>query len=237
METKDPNAHSAQLEDHYVNRSGWLRAAVLGANDGIISTASLVIGIAAASDTREPIVLAALAGIVGGALSMAAGEYVSVGSQAEIEKADLKREKKELDTIPEIELQELAELYEKRGLDKDLAKKVAVQLSQHDALEAHARDELGISDITQPKPLQAAMASLVSFMAGGLLPLLVAIYCPLKQMILTQYISSVFFLAIMGYIAAKTGGSDPVKGMIRVCFWGTIAMLVTALAGYLFDKS
>jgi VIT1/CCC1 family predicted Fe2+/Mn2+ transporter len=169
-------------ENHYTNRSGWLRAAVLGANDGILSTTSLAIGIAAASQSRNPIVLAALAGLVAGALSMAAGEYVSVSSQSDIETADLEREKKELDTTPEAELEELAELYEKRGLDKELAKQVAVQLTSKDALGTHARDELGINEITQPKPLIAALASAGSFIVGGLLPLLVSLFAPWKWM-------------------------------------------------------
>jgi len=223
-----------ELEKHFVNRSGWLRAAVLGANDGILSTASLAIGVAAASDTRSPIILAALAGLVAGALSMAAGEYVSVSSQSDIENADLKREKKELDTMPDIELKELAKLYQKRGLDSELAMKVAKQLSDHNVLEAHARDELGINEITQPKPLQAALASGASFISGGLLPFLVSLFAPINQMVIYQYSFAIVFLALSGVIAAKTGGSNIVKGILRICFWGTIAMGITALAGYLF---
>jgi len=222
------------LETHYINRSGWLRAAVLGANDGILSTSSLVIGIAAATDLRNPIVLAALAGIVAGAFSMAAGEYVSVSSQSDIETADLKRERRELETMPDVELKELAKIYEGRGLSPDLALQVAHALTEHNALEAHAKDELGINEITQARPFQAALASGASFIAGGLLPLLVAVFAPVKNMVLIEYTASIFFLAIAGMIAARAGGSNVVKGILRVCFWGTVAMGATALVGYLF---
>nr|WP_276904809.1 VIT family protein [Pedobacter kyonggii] len=224
-----------ELEKHYTNRTGWLRAAVLGANDGIISTTSLVIGIAAASDTRSPIVLAALAGLVAGALSMAAGEYVSVSSQADIEKADLAREKIELETMPELELKELAKIYVTQGLDEDLAMQVAIKLTEKDALLAHARDELGINEITQPKPLQAAFASGASFISGGILPFLVAFLAPIKSMVFYQYGFAIVFLALSGAIAAKAGGSNMIKGILRICFWGTVAMVVTALAGYIFE--
>ena len=223
-----------EREKHYINRSGWLRAAVLGANDGILSTTSLVIGIAAASDTRNPIVLAALAGLVAGSLSMATGEYVSVSSQSDIETADLKREKNELENMADIELNELAKLYEHRGLDKDLSRMVALQLTKHGALEAHARDELGINEISQAKPLQAALASGASFIMGGLLPLLVSIFAPIKFMVIDQYLFSMVFLAVTGIVAANVGGSHIVKGVLRVCLWGTIAMGITALVGYLF---
>jgi len=221
-------------EKHYTNRSGWLRAAVLGANDGILSTASLAIGVAAASTSREPIVLAALAGLVAGALSMAAGEYVSVSSQSDIEVSDLARERQELATIPETELKELATIYQQRGLDQDLAMKVAEQLTAHDALGAHAKDELGINEITQAKPLQAAMASAASFIAGGLLPLLVSIFAPLVSMVAYQYGFAILFLAASAVVAAKAGGSNSVKAVLRICFWGTVAMVMTALVGYLF---
>jgi VIT1/CCC1 family predicted Fe2+/Mn2+ transporter len=223
-----------ELEKHYTNRSGWLRAAVLGANDGILSTTSLAIGIAAASHTRDPIVLAALAGLVAGAMSMAAGEYVSVSSQSDIETADLEREKNELDTMPDVELKELAKMYQQRGLEKNLAMQVAVQLTKKDALATHARDELGINEMTQPKPLTAAFASAGSFISGGLLPLLVALFAPLKFMVVCQYSFSIVFLALSAIIAAKAGGSNIGKAVIRICFWGTIAMAVTAFAGYLF---
>jgi len=219
---------------HYINRSGWLRAAVLGANDGILSTTSLAIGVAAASDSRSTIVLAALAGLVAGSLSMAAGEYVSVSSQSDIEMADLKREKKELDSMPELELRELADLYKQRGLDNDLAMQVAVKLTEHNVLEAHARDELGITEITQAKPFQAAMASGSSFITGGLLPLLVSLFAPVNHMIVYQYCFSIVFLALLGAVAARAGGSGVAKGIIRICFWSTIAMGITALVGYLF---
>ncbi len=223
-----------ELEEHYTNRSGWLRAAVLGANDGILSTTSLAIGIAAASTTREPIVLAALAGLVAGALSMAAGEYVSVSSQSDIEHADLAREQNELSTMPETELKELAKLYQHRGLDEDLAMKVAQQLTAHDALGAHAKDELGINEITQAKPLQAALASAGSFLAGGMLPLLVSIFAPLHSMVACQYGFAILFLAGSAIVAARTGGSNVIRAVLRICFWGTVAMLITALVGYLF---
>jgi VIT1/CCC1 family predicted Fe2+/Mn2+ transporter len=221
-------------EIHYSNRSGWLRAAVLGANDGILSTTSLVIGVAAASDTRSPIILAALAGLVAGALSMAAGEYVSVSSQSDIETAELKREQIELDTMPEDELKELAGFYIKRGLDNELAMKVAIQLSKKNVLEAHARDELGINEISEPKPLQAAFASGTSFISGGLLPLLVSIFAPIKYMVFFQYSFAIAFLAFSGVIAAKVGGSNITRSVLRICFWGTIAMGITAGVGYLF---
>lgn len=221
-------------EEHYTNRSGWLRAAVLGANDGILSTTSLAIGIAAASATREPIVLAALAGLVAGALSMAAGEYVSVSSQSDIETADLAREKTELENMPDSELKELANIYRQRGLDENLALQVATQLSAHNILEAHARDELGINEITQAKPMLAALASAASFIIGGLLPLLVSIFAPIKLMVIYQYGFAIVFLALSAVIAAKAGGSSRKKAVLRICFWGTAAMLMTALVGYLF---
>ena len=223
-----------QSENHYINRSNWLRAAVLGANDGILSTASIAIGVAAASDIRDPIVLAALAALVAGALSMAAGEYVSVSSQVDIETADLEREKQELKEMPEMELQELAAIYEQRGLDKSTALEVAKQLTAHNALEAHARDELGISELTQAQPLQAALASGAAFTFGGVLPLLVSIFLPLKNMVVYQYVFATLFLIILGIVAAKTGGSIVWKAVVRITFWGTIAMGVTALVGYLF---
>ncbi|MFH6959178.1 VIT family protein [Flavobacterium aquidurense] len=222
------------VENHYINRSGWLRAAVLGANDGILSTTSLAIGVAAASVTREPILLAAVAGLVAGALSMAAGEYVSVSSQSDVETADLKREKIALETLPEEELEELTDIYIQRGLNKELARQVAIKLTAHDALEAHARDELGINEITQANPLTAAFASAVSFIIGGLLPLLVAIFAPIKQMVFYQYGFSILFLALSGILAAKAGGSHILKAILRICIWGTFAMVASALVGYLF---
>jgi len=223
-----------ELEKHYSNRSGWLRAAVLGANDGILSTTSIAIGIAAASTTRSPIILAALAGLVAGALSMAAGEYVSVSSQSDIETADLAREKNELETMPDIELKELTKIYEKRGLDNKLSMQVAEQLTKNNALEAHAKDELGINEFSKPKPLQAALASGASFISGGLLPFLVSLFAPVKMMVILLYVFAIAFLALSGGVAAKVGGSNMVRGIIRICFWGTLAMGVTALVGYLF---
>ena len=228
---------TVQFEEHYVNRSNWLRAAILGANDGILSTASIIIGVSAASHTRDPIVLAGVAGLVAGALSMAAGEYVSVSSQADIETADLERETRELENMPEEELLELAKIYVKRGLDKDLAHQVAVQLTEHDALEAHARDELGINEITQAKPLEAAFASGAAFIFGGSLPVLVAVFAAVDKMVYLQYIFAIIFLIILGAVAAKAGGSSIKRAIIRVTFWGTIAMGITAYIGSLFGVS
>lgn len=225
------------LAPHYVQRSNWLRAAVLGANDGILSTASLAIGIAAASDSREPIVLASVAGLVAGALSMAAGEYVSVSSQTDVEKADIIREEQELKDMPEIEMQRLAEIYEKRGLKKETAQLVAKELTEHDALGAHIRDELGINEITQANPIQAALASGASFTVGGALPVLVALFLPIKNMEYSLYASAIVFLILLGAVAAKTGGSNVTKAIIRITFWGTAAMGLTALVGYLFGVS
>jgi VIT1/CCC1 family predicted Fe2+/Mn2+ transporter len=221
-------------EKHYINRSGWLRASILGANDGILSTASIVIGVAAATNTRESIVLAGIAGLTAGALSMAAGEYVSVSSQTDLEKSDLERERIELRDFPEEELIELAEIYEERGLEKDLALKVAEQLTSRDALEAHARDELGINEITQAKPLQAAMASGAAFIFGGLFPVIAALFVPLNQMILLQYLLAIVFLMVLGTFAAKAGGSSIKRAIMRITFWGTIAMGITAYIGHLF---
>jgi len=223
-----------ELEKHYTNRSGWLRAAVLGANDGILSTTSIAIGVAAASTTRSPILLAALAGLVAGALSMAAGEYVSVSSQSDIETADLEREKTELETMPDVELKELAKIYQKRGLDSKLSLEVARQLMDHNALEAHAKDELGINEFSKPQPLIAALASGASFISGGLLPFLVSVFAPVNLMVYLLYGFATIFLAFSGGVAAKAGGSNVIKSIIRICFWGTVAMGITALVGYLF---
>ncbi|MCM4151715.1 VIT family protein [Arenibacter sp. N53] len=223
------------LDNHYIHRSNWLRAAVLGANDGILSTASLAIGVAAASDVRDPIVLATLAGLVAGALSMAAGEYVSVSSQTDVEKADIEREKIELIETPEIELQLLAEIYEKRGLKKETAITVAKELTAHDALGAHMRDELGLNEISKAKPLQAALASGTAFTVGGILPLIVTLFLPLKSMEYSLYGFALFFLIILGALAAKTGGSSIIRAIIRISFWGTVAMGLTAMVGYFFN--
>jgi len=224
------------MEQHYTNRSGWLRAAVLGANDGILSTTSLVIGVAAAASSRSAIILSALSGLVAGALSMAAGEYVSVSSQSDIEQSDLAREKRELAEMPEAEVNELMEIYVRRGLKEDLAEQVARQLMEHNALEAHARDELGINDITQAKPMQAAMASFGSFVVGGMLPFLVSIFSPVQYMVLFQYAFAIVFLMLLGALAAETGGFSLWKSVLRICFWGTAAMGITALIGYVFGN-
>lgn len=222
------------LEKHYVNRVGWLRAAVLGANDGLLSTTSIVIGVAAAQPDRNSIVLAALAGMIAGAMSMAAGEYVSVSSQEDTEKADLLREKRELKEMPEQELIELAKIYEKRGVTKETALQVAKELTEYDALGAHAHDELGINEITQAKPLQAAIASFGAFALGALLPFAVSFLAPIKEMVYFQYGFSIIFLMILGAISAKTGGSKIGIAVLRICFWGTVAMGITALIGHFF---
>lgn len=222
-------------EKHYINRSGWLRAGVLGANDGILSTASIIIGVAAASSTREPILIAGVAGLVAGALSMAAGEYVSVSSQTDIEKSDLEREQQELIDTPEEELVELAKIYEERGLTAVTAQEVAQQLTAHNALEAHARDELGINEMTEAQPLQAALSSGVAFTIGGFLPVLVAFFAPLEYIEYIEYVFAIFFLAVLGFIAARAGGSRKLKAVLRITFWGTLAMGITALIGYLFN--
>ena len=222
------------LDSHYIHRSNWLRAAVLGANVGIISISSLAIGVAAASQTRAPIALATIAGLVAGALSMAAGEYVSVSSQTDVENADIEREKKELEEMPEIELGVLAQIYERRGLKKETALQVAKELTEADALGAHMRDELGINEISQANPLQAALASGVAFCAGGILPLLVVLFAPVISMEYWLYAFTLLFLIVLGIISAKTGGANIIKAVVRVTIWGTTAMGLSALAGYIF---
>lgn len=229
-----PNPLKDYLSPHYIHKSNWLRAAVLGANDGLLSTASIAVGVAAASDTRDPIILAALAGLVAGALSMAAGEYVSVSSQTDIEKSDIAREAKELAENPEGEMQYLATIYEQRGLKKETAQQVAKELTAHDALGAHVRDELGINEISQARPLQAAFASGASFTVGAILPLAISIFMPLKYMVYYQYGFTIAFLMLLGAIAAKTGGSNVMKATLRITLWGTIAMVLTAGVGKLF---
>jgi VIT1/CCC1 family predicted Fe2+/Mn2+ transporter len=222
------------LDSHYIHRSNWLRAAVLGANDGIISVSSLAIGVAAASTTREPVVLATVAGLVAGAISMAAGEYVSVSSQMDTEHADIEREKQELAAMPDEELQILAQIYEQRGLKKETAMQVALELTAHDALAAHVRDELGINEITQANPIQAALASGAAFSVGGVLPLLVILFVPLKGMEYWLYGFTILSLVLLGATAAKTGGSSIVKAITRITIWGTIAMALSAGVGALF---
>lgn len=222
------------LDSHYIHRSNWLRAAVLGANDGIISIASLAIGVAAASTTREPIVLATVAGVVAGALSMAAGEYVSVSSQTDTEKADIEREKMELEEMPEEELNILAQIYEKRGLKSETAMQVARELTEADALGTHIRDELGINEISKANPIQAALASGAAFTVGGLLPLVVILFAPVEGMEYWLYGSTTLSLIILGATAAKTGGSNILKAVVRITIWGTIAMGLSAFVGSLF---
>jgi VIT1/CCC1 family predicted Fe2+/Mn2+ transporter len=222
------------LDSHYIHRSNWLRAAVLGANDGIISISSLAIGVAAASSSRDPILLATVAGLVAGALSMAAGEYVSVSSQTDIEHADIEREKIELAKMPEQELQILAEIYERRGLKKETALQVAKELTESDALGAHVRDELGITEMSQANPIQAALASGAAFTAGGFLPLMVALLMPVQWMEYILYGVTIIALVVLGAVSAKAGGSSITKAVIRVVIWGSIAMGLSALVGYLF---
>jgi len=224
----------SHIESHFIHKSNWLRASVLGANDGILSTASIAIGVAAASVGRDPIVLASLAGLVAGALSMAAGEYVSVSSQTDVEEADIERERQELKDMPELELQRLTHIYETRGLKKETALLVAKELTEHDALSTHVRDELGINEINKANPIQAAFSSGVAFTVGGVLPFMVAMFFPLQNMKYSLYGSALFFLILLGSFAAKAGGSSIPKAVMRITFWGTIAMGLTALVGYLF---
>jgi VIT1/CCC1 family predicted Fe2+/Mn2+ transporter len=221
-------------EVHRAHRIGWLRAAVLGANDGIVSTASLIIGVAAASTTQESILLAGVAGLVAGAMSMAAGEYVSVSSQADTEKADLALESKSLEDDEEFEKDELARIYEGRGVEPVLARQVAEQLMAHDALGAHARDEIGISESVAAQPVQAAFSSAGTFTIGAALPLLVAWLMPGPQLIAAVAVSTLIFLALLGGIAARAGGAKISIGAIRVTFWGALAMGLTAVVGSIF---
>ena len=225
------------LANHYIDKSNWLKAVVLGANDGILSTASIAIGVTAGSDSRDIILLATLAGLAAGALSMTASHFVSVSSQRDIEKADIEREKIELKETPESELLELAGIYEKRGLNKESALHVAQEFTEKDALAAHVRDELGINEITEAKPLQAALVSGGSFILGGSLPLLVTLFLPEKSMEYTLYGSAIISLIILGIVAAKKGGSNVWKAIGRITFWGTLAMGGSALVGYLFGMN
>lgn len=221
-------------ESHLVSRIGWLRAAVLGANDGIVSTASLIVGVAAAATAPGEVLIAGVAGLVAGAMSMAAGEYVSVSSQSDTEHADLARERKELSENVEFEHDELAELYVNRGVEPDLARKVAEQLMAKDALAAHARDELGISEITTARPIQAALTSAATFSVGAAMPLLAVLLSPTSLLIPLVSISSLLFLALLGAIGARAGGADVVRATARVTFWGALAMALTAGIGKLF---
>ena len=224
-------------EQHRTQRIGWLRAAVLGANDGIVSTASLVVGVAAAETNRGNILLAGVAGLVAGAMSMAAGEYISVSSQSDTEKADLGRETRELAEMPERELEELRGIWIKRGLDPDLALQVAKQLTAHGALEAHARDELGIVEIHVARPIQAALASAATFTVGALAPLVVAALTPLGVLIPIVGGASLVVLAALGALAARAGGANAVRGAVRVVFWSALAMALTAGVGKLFGTT
>ena len=222
------------VERHRTAHISWLRAAVLGANDGLISTSSLVVGVAAAQAARGPVLLTALAGLVAGALSMAAGEYVSVSSQADTEQADLAREREELATQPEAEHAELTGIYVGRGLDAALAAEVATALMSHDALGAHARDELGQSESSLARPLQAAMASAAAFASGAIVPLLVVLLLPITAVVPMTIGASLVLLGLLGTLAARLGGAPPLRAALRVTFWGAVAMGVTALIGRLF---
>lgn len=224
-------------EVHMVHRIGWLRAAVLGANDGIVSTASLVVGVAAAGSGRTEVLIAGLAGLVAGAMSMAAGEYVSVSSQTDAENADIARETRELNDTPEAELSELTNIYIKRGLDEGLARQVAIQLTKRDALGAHARDELGISETVTAHPLQAALVSAATFAAGAVVPVIVALMAPPTQITIVVAIATLLALALLGALGASAGGAGKIRGSIRVIFWGALAMAATAIVGMIFGVS
>lgn len=231
------NMHISHREKHRTQHIGWLRAAVLGANDGIVSTASLIVGVAAANATRQSVLVAGVAGLVAGAMSMAAGEYVSVSSQSDTEKADIARETAELANEPEHELKELAGIYRKRGLDKDLAHEVALQMTAHDALGAHKRDELGISETITARPVQAALTSAATFAVGAALPLVTVMLTPLNNLGWIVSVCSLFFLAILGAVAGRVGGSSIWVGAVRVTFWGALAMGATAAIGALFGTT
>ena len=220
-------------ESHFIHRIGWLRAAVLGANDGIVSTASLIVGVAAATPDRNAILIAGVAGLVAGAMSMAAGEYVSVSSQADTEEADLETERKAIEENPEEELDELAQIYVERGVEQVLSQDVAKQLMDHDSLGAHARDELGISESITARPVQAALTSAAAFSVGAALPLAAVISAPASIAIPVVSIASLASLALLGAISARAGGADPIRAVLRVTIWGTLAMAVTAAIGTL----
>ena len=224
-------------EFHRTAHVGWLRASVLGANDGLISTSSLAVGVAAANSARPAILIAAFAGLVAGALSMAAGEYVSVSSQADTEKADTERERRELVDQPEFELQELTEIYKRRGLDDDLAGKVATQLMDHDAIGTHLRDELGITETSIAQPLQAAVASAAAFAVGAALPVIIVALVPLEHISTVVVVSALLLLVLLGALAARLGGAPIVKGAVRVAFWGATAMGLTFLVGRIFGTT
>ncbi|MFZ1213743.1 MAG: VIT family protein [Pseudolabrys sp.] len=221
-------------EHHLVDRIGWLRAAVLGANDGILSTASLIVGVAAAASAKGAVLIAGVAGLVAGAMSMATGEYVSVSSQSDTERADLARERKELSDNIEFEKEELTQIYVKRGLEPSLARQVAHQLMAKDALTAHARDELGISEMTSARPVQAALTSALTFSVGAALPLLMVVVSPINTIVPVVFVASLGFLALLGAIGAKAGGADVLRATGRVIFWGALAMALTTGIGKVF---
>ncbi|MDD2552074.1 MAG: VIT family protein [Dysgonamonadaceae bacterium] len=236
MEAKTKEIGSS-VDVKFIDRSSWLRAAVLGANDAILSTASIAIGVAAGTDTRDFIILATLAGLVAGALSMTASKFVSICSQTDTEKAEIERERIELVESPELEMLELAGIYEKRGLKKETAIQVAKEFTEKDALAAHVRDELGINKISQPKPLQSALSAGAAFIMGGSLSLMVTIFLPEKSMVYTLYGSGIFSLIILGVVTAKTGGSSVWKAITRITLWGTLVMGTSAFVGYLFGMN
>ena len=230
-----PSSH--HHEHHFIHRTGWLRAAVLGANDGIISITSLVLGIAASGASSQTLLVSCIAGLISGAVSMAAGEYISVQSQADIEHADLKSEARELERNPQAELKELTHIYMSRGLDEELAHQVAVQLSAYNALEAHARDEIGITEVMSARPFQAAISSALSFSLGALLPTLAILWCPETYLSVCIGIVGVVSLALLGALASYVGGSSILQGVIRVTVWGILAMLFSTWIGSLFHVS
>jgi len=227
----------SHAENHLVSRIGWLRAAVLGANDGIVSTASLIVGVASASAASSEVLVAGIAGLVAGAMSMAAGEYVSVSSQSDTEKADLDREREELGTQPEFERAELAQVYIKRGLEPGLARQVADQLMARDALAAHAHDELGITEMTTARPIQAALTSAASFGVGAAMPLAMVLVAPATLLVPAVSVASLLFLALLGAIGAKAGGANILRATLRVTFWGALAMALTAGIGALVGRA
>lgn len=234
---KPTTSIESYAENHYIHKSNWLRAAVLGANDGILSVGSVAIGITAAVTTRETIILGALAALVAGALSMMAGEYVSVSSQTDIENADIRREAAELEEMPDLELEMLTRIYEARGLQRSTAELVAAELTHKDALAAHVRDELGITETSKANPIEAALASGAAFSAGGILPLLVCLFLPILNLEYWLYAATIVALVILGVFSAKTGGAPIGKAILRISVWGTLALGISALVGYLFGVS
>lgn len=233
----NPLPDSPHEEKHLINRIGWLRAAVLGANDGIVSVSSLMVGVAAAESDHWNVMIAGVAGMVAGAMSMAAGEYISVSSQADMEHSEINRERRELESAPEWELEELTQIYQQRGLSRNLAEQVASELTTHNALEAHTRDELGINEITTAQPVLAAISSATAFALGSALPIVTALLTPLNSVVVIVSSTSLLFLALLGGVSAYVGGSNIGKAVIRVTFWGALAMIATALIGRLFGVS